>query len=307
MARRPRIDYPGAWHHVMHRGARRAPIFNSDDHCSTFLGHVAAAVEMFEIEVHAYSLMPNHYHLLVRSPHGNLSRAMRHLNACYTQHVNAMHGWDGPVFRGRFHSELVHNEASLPFVLAYIHLNPLRAGLATRLDSACWTSHRAYLGRDPAPDWLTRGHFLGVLGTAKELHGYVGDVHRKRMAWPDGMSLDTGWLNEGEDSSKDSKRAPEAPASARFSEPRTVIAMVCEVAGVRRAELSRAACGPRANPPRRFAVYALRKWTPMTHGEIGAALGMSPIQVANVLRRFDASAEPLKRWVEALSSRLYDK
>ena len=70
MARKPRIDYQGAWHHVMHRGARRAPVFNSDDHCGTFLGHVAAAVEVFEIEVHAYSLMPNHYHLLIRSPHG---------------------------------------------------------------------------------------------------------------------------------------------------------------------------------------------------------------------------------------------
>jgi len=304
MARKPRIDYPGAWHHVMHRGARRAPIFNSDDHCGTFLGYVAAAVEMFEVEVHAYSLMPNHYHLLVRSPHGNLSRAMRHLNAGYTQHVDAMHGWDGPVFRGRFHSELVRNEASLPFVLAYVHLNPLRAGLVTRLDSDCWTSHRAYLGRDPAPDWLTRGYFLSLFGSAKGLHSYVGDVHRKRVAWPDGMSLDTGWMNEGETTAAGNI---EAPIATRFAEPRIVIASVCEVAGIRRVELSRAVCGPHANPPRRLAVFALRRWTTLTHGQIGAALDMSPTQVANVLRRFDASAEPLKTWVEALSARLYDK
>lgn len=304
MARRPRIDYPGAWHHVMHRGARRAPIFNSDDHCGTFLGHVAATVETFGIEVHAYSLMPNHYHLLVRSPHGNLSRAMRHLNASYTQHVNARHGWDGPVFRGRFHSELVRNEASLPFLLAYIHLNPLRAGLVTRLDSDCWTSHRAYMGRDPAPPWLTLGYLLGVFGSPAKLHGYVGDVHRKRIAWPDGMSLDTGWMNEKEMSPA---RNVEAPIATRFADPRIVMANVCEVAGVRKSELSRAACGPRANPPRRLAVFALRRWTSMTHGEIGSALEMSSVQVANVLRRFDASAEPMKSWVEALDIRLCDK
>ena len=307
MARKPRIDYPGAWHHVMHRGARRAPIFNSDDHCGTFLGHVAAAVDMFEIEVHAYAVMPNHYHLLVRSRHGNLSRAMRHLNACYTQHVNAMRGWDGPVFRGRFHSELVRNEASLPFVLAYIHLNPLRAGLVTRLDSDCWTSHRAYLGRDPAPEWLTRAHFLGLLGTSKGVHDYVADVHRKRVAWPDRMSLDTGWLNEDENGSKEAKHTTVAPISTRFAEPRVVIATVCEVAGVRRAELSHAACGPRANPPRRLAVFALRRWTPLTHGEIGAALDMSPTQVANVLRRFDATEGTMKTWIDGLDAGLYDK
>ncbi|MDD5308546.1 MAG: transposase [Deltaproteobacteria bacterium] len=108
------------------------------------LGEMAAR---HEIEVHAYSLMPNHDHLLLRSLHGNLSRGMRRLNADYTQRVNRIHGWDGPVFRGRFRSELVRDEPSLPYVLAYIHLNPLRAGLVTRLQSERWTSHRAYNGR----------------------------------------------------------------------------------------------------------------------------------------------------------------
>jgi putative transposase len=293
----------------MHRGARRAPIFTSDDHCATFLGHVAATVEAFGIEVHAYSLMPNHYHLLVRSPHGNLSSAMRHLNASYTQHVDAMHGWDGPVFRGRFRSELVRNEASLPFVLAYIHLNPLRAGLATRLDSDCWTSHRAYLGRDPSPGWLTRDHFLGLFGSPKGVHDYVTAVHRKRVAWPDGMSLDTGWVNENDDAVEGERPPHEGkpPTSIRFREPRHVMEKVCGITGARRADLLRAVSGPRANPARRLAVYALKRRTSSTHAEIGAALGMSPIQVANVLRRFDATREPMKSWIASLEAELYDK
>jgi REP element-mobilizing transposase RayT len=90
MARKPRIDFPGAWHHVMHRGARRAPIFRRDEECLRFLLEVEKAVERFGIEIHGYSLMPNHYHLLVRSLHGNLSSAMQHINGQYTQKANSV-------------------------------------------------------------------------------------------------------------------------------------------------------------------------------------------------------------------------
>jgi putative transposase len=89
MARSPRLD-SRAWHHVMHRGARREAIFGAT---------------------------PNHYHLLVRTPLGNLSRCMRHVNATYTQRVNRRHGWDGPVFRGRFHSQLIEDERYLDHVV----------------------------------------------------------------------------------------------------------------------------------------------------------------------------------------------
>lgn len=304
MARSPRIDFKGAWHHVMHRGARRSHIFLDDGHCAAFFARVAEAVDRFEIEVHAYSLMPNHYHLLVRTPRGNLSRAMRHVNAAYTQDMNAVHDWDGPLFRGRFRSELVRNEASLPFLLAYIHLNPLRAGLVTRLDSDCWTSHRAYLGRDPPPGWLTRAHFLGAFGSGKRLHDYVLDVRRKRIAWPEAMSLDTGWLNE-EDASPSNRG--ERPGATRFRSPKAVIAAVRDATGAGNPELMTAVMGPRANPARRFAVFALDRWTELTHGGIGAALDMSVVQVANVLRRFDASEPGMRGWAEALEERLCDK
>ena len=62
MGRKPRIDFPGAWHHVMHRGARRAPIFRADDHRGLFLEIVEEMTHEFELEIHAYALMPNHYH-----------------------------------------------------------------------------------------------------------------------------------------------------------------------------------------------------------------------------------------------------
>lgn len=114
MPRKPRVDFPGAWHHVMHRGARRAPIFRTDRDVLRFLRVLDETVSQFLIEVHAYALMPNHYHLLVRSVHGNLSPAMRHLNANYTQKANRVHRWDGPLFRGRFHTWRTSAESAPP-------------------------------------------------------------------------------------------------------------------------------------------------------------------------------------------------
>ena len=114
-------------------------------------------VDRFGLEVHAYSLMPNHYHLQVCTPAGNLSRAMCHLNGVYTQRLNRLHNWDGPVFRGRFKSQLVTEEAYRRELVAYIHLNPVRAGLVRRPDESGWTSHRAHLGLDKPPPWLSLG------------------------------------------------------------------------------------------------------------------------------------------------------
>jgi REP element-mobilizing transposase RayT len=295
MPRKPRIDFPGAWHHVMHRGARRASIFTDDSHGILFLECVEGAVNEFELEVHAYSLMPNHYHLLVRSRHGNLSRAMRHLNATYTQRVNLLRKWDGPVFRGRFHSQLVRDETRLPYILAYIHLNPLRANLVTRLQSECWTSHRAYTGRDEVPPWLSVRHFTALLGGADAVHDYVLALHRKRQEWPDGMALETGWLAEGEEAGRRAAVARDDGAT-RFVGSREALALVAEVTGAKPAALRTTAMGPRANPARRFAVWALKRRTALTHEEIGRALSMSPGQVAHVLRRVRLDAEPFRTW-----------
>jgi len=302
MPRKPRIDFPGAWHHIMHRGARRAPIFKEDAHCILFLECLERAVNEFEMEIHAYSLMPNHYHLLVRSRHGNLSSAMRRLNATYTQRVNLANRWDGPVFRGRFRSQPIGDETRLPYVLAYIHQNPLRANLVTRMDSECWTSHRAYTGRDEVPAWLTVGHFLDLFGGVELLHEQVLSLHRKRRPWPDDMSLEGGWMKDP--SGKRASRGRKAGgAETRFVDPRRALALVAEMTGASTAELRKATMGPRANPARRFAVWALKQRTRLTHEEIGRALSMPAGQVAHVLRRLKLDEEPFRTWVEGWEER----
>jgi len=295
MPRKPRDDFPGAWQHVMHRGARRAPIFRDDSHCVLFLDTVGKVVEEFEIEVHAYSLMPNHYHLLMRSVHGNLSAGMRRLNSVYTQRVNRLHRWDGPIFRGRFHSQAVWSETHLPYLMSYIHLNPLRANLVTNLKHECWTSHREYLGLDPAREWLSTEHLLGRFKSGDELHKYVLGLHRGSLTWPEAMSLSTG-LFSAEGSQKSA--GPPTQAPSRFQSPATVLKQVCEITGATRRELKRSVMGPGANPARRFAVWALKRQTDLTHARIGQLLSMTTVQVGNVLTRFTLNASPIEEWTD---------
>ena len=85
MARPIRIDFPGAFHHVINRSAKGTKVFENDDLCSYFLDILGETAEGFDIRVHGFVLMPNHDHLPVASVHGNLSRAMSCLNGRFAQ------------------------------------------------------------------------------------------------------------------------------------------------------------------------------------------------------------------------------
>ena len=111
MARPLRIEFEGAWYHVMNRGAGRHWIFKSDGHKQYFLSLLETVTQRFNVEVHAYCLMDNHYHLMIHTPEGNLQRVMRHINGVYTQYFNRSESRDGPLFRGRYKSILVDAKA----------------------------------------------------------------------------------------------------------------------------------------------------------------------------------------------------
>lgn len=128
MARPLRIQYPGAYYHVMNRGNRREDIFITDTDRRSFVDALADSCELFSVKLIAYVLMANHFHLLVQTAHANLSEFMRHFLVTYTVRFNRRHGRSGHIFQGRFKSFLVEKDEYLLPLSRYIHLNPIRPG-----------------------------------------------------------------------------------------------------------------------------------------------------------------------------------
>ncbi len=132
MSRPLRIEYQGAWYHVMNRGAGRRVIYRTNAERAYFLALLGDLQNTFGVQTHAYCLMDNHYHLLLHTPRGNLSAAMRYLNGGYTQHPNRSQGKDGALFRGRYQAVLGDVDRYLAELSRYLHRHD--AGAAMPLD-----------------------------------------------------------------------------------------------------------------------------------------------------------------------------
>ena len=162
MSRPLRIYFEGAWYHVMNRGVNKNEIFFKDTHRYEFLNLLGKTKEIYGIEIHAYCLMSNHYHLIIRTPRGNISQAMKYLNSTFAQYVNLTMHRDGPLFRGRFKAIVVNADEYLVRLSRYIHLNPLEAKMVTSLLKFRWSSYLSYIGRAKSEEWLSRGNHTDV-------------------------------------------------------------------------------------------------------------------------------------------------
>lgn len=179
MARPLRVQYPDAWYHVMNRGRRGENIFTDDLDYKSFIALLQETCSMWKIRIAAYCLMSNHYHVLIQTPEGNLDRCMRHINGIYTQRYNRRHHHDGQVFRGRYKSLLVDADNYLLELVRYIHRNPVRAGIVTRLKDYPWSSHKGYMsGKEP---WVCSDFVLSVLEQNKsvQLKSYINFVNKE--------------------------------------------------------------------------------------------------------------------------------
>jgi putative transposase len=155
MARRPRLQYPGAVYHVMARGNRKSTIFEDDRDRELFLDLLGGAARRYDFHVYGACLMGNHYHVVGETPRGNLSDAMRFLNGVYAQASNRRHGRSGHLLEGRFRSLVIQRESYLKRVVRYVVLNPVRAHLVSAAAAWPWSTYCATAGLQPAPEWLS--------------------------------------------------------------------------------------------------------------------------------------------------------
>ena len=170
MARKLRVQYPGAIYHLMNRGDHQERIFLNDHDRERFLATLDESCQKTGWQVHAYCLMSNHFHLVIETPSSNLVEGMKWLLGVYTRRFNLRHKVFGHLFSGRYQALIVDGSGSgyLKTVCDYVHLNPARAGLLRPeepLQSYRWSSYPLYVSESvPKPAWLRVDRLLGEWG-----------------------------------------------------------------------------------------------------------------------------------------------
>src|SRR3989338_224765 len=154
MARPLRIEFSGALYHVTSRGDRQEPIYEDNEYRHAYLQILGDVLERFSWLCYAYCLMKNHYHLVIETTEGNLSKGMRHLNGVYTQLSNRRHKRTGHLFQGRYKAVLIDKDSYWLEVSRYVVLNPVRAGMVKGPGGWPWSSYTAPAGAKSAPEWL---------------------------------------------------------------------------------------------------------------------------------------------------------
>ena len=211
MARKLRIQYPGAIYHVMNRGDRRNPVFADDQDRQRFLETLTEACQKTGWQVHAYCLMRNHFHLVVETPHANLVAGMKWLLGVYTSRFNRRRQEFGHLFSGRYKALIVDGSGNgyLKTVCDYVHLNPARAKLLKaeqRLSDFAWSSYPQYLAApSQRPRWLRMDRLLGEWGIPKDsaagrrVFGERMEARRGENSAKEFKAVERGWCLGGEE------------------------------------------------------------------------------------------------------------
>ena len=179
MSRKPRIEYSGAFYHVVARGNQKQRIFKDADDFQKYLLLLNVYKNRTGSCVYAYILMNNHIHLLIETRDIPLSKFMQGLNQTYTMYFNRRYRTVGHLFQGRFKAILCDRDAYLLGLLKYIHQNPLRAKITERLDAYPWSSHHAYTGKSNP---------LSLIDTDQVLRMFSENKTRSRRRYRDFMA-----------------------------------------------------------------------------------------------------------------------
>lgn len=280
MSRPLRIQFPQAVYHVMNRGAARQSTFAEDADYQAFLDTLSEAHRLWGIEVFGYSLMGNHYHLCLRTPKGNLSRVMRHVDGIYTQRFNRCHRRDGPLFRGRYKAILVDADEYLAAVLRYIHLNAVEAGMVTMPQDYRWASHRYYVQAKGAPSWLNTREAVEQIGRRQAFHEFVLSGNEESLKSYYEAQRHSPIL--GSEEFIERVRQSGAPVAREYTRyerrvvqagPERVISEVVRQYKVTREEIFRGMRG-RENEARKVAMYLVKRYCDRTLPELAEYFGI---------------------------------
>ena len=310
MPRPTRIEYEGAFHHVMNRGRHSQSIFRDDDDYEVFLNTLSEVTKEYNAVIHAYCLMTNHYHLLVETPKANLSQIMKHINGLYTQRYNRKHKKDGTLFRGRYKSILVDENAYLLQLTRYIHRNPLevKKKVVQKLVDYRWSSYPAYINQAKSAEWLFREKTYQMLDHRHRYKGYLNYVEKgvdediKRFYGKGNVLSVLGdkafraERQEENDTLDIRKLRQSLEDKPGINE---LMKHVVKILRQKESDLRQRSNGKRSNLPcRAFAIYACHRYSQADHNEIATYFGLT---------HRGSVSQPLNRIRKEISSGQWDK
>ena len=282
MARPLRVEYPGAFYHVMNRGNAGEVLYKTKKDRERFLENIENAAKRFSLKVHTYCLMGNHYHLIVETLEPNLSRAMQWLHVSYAAYFNRKRNRVGHLFQGRFRAILVDAEEYLIPLSRYIHLNPVRARIVKNPADYVWSSYGAFIGKIRPFSWLDTELVISQFGkrekqAQEKYKNYVEGIDIKKLENPANDlsggfilgSLDfVDWVKEAFLSSrKEENEIPKLKQLKPKVDVETVVKVVAAEFDHNEKEIRLK--GRKGNLPRDMAIYLARGLT----GEPGVELG----------------------------------
>jgi len=182
MARRPRVFAAGLLYHVIVRGNQRRKTFRHDDDYQAYLDRLEKYRARCQVRIYAYCLMPNHVHLLVETGSTPLAKFMQGLQQSYTQYFNRRYRKVGHLFQGRYKAIICDRDKYLLALVRYIHLNAVRAKLATRPERYRYSGHNSYL-RNETDKIVEATPVLKLMGGKKAYERFVlagmGEEHNE--------------------------------------------------------------------------------------------------------------------------------
>ncbi len=306
MARPLRIQFENAYYHVTCRGNSRQQIFSNDADRSTFLDLLERSSDIYQAEILAYVLMPNHFHLFVKTPLGNLQEFMRHFNISYTSYYNWKHHRTGHLYQGRYKSFLVDADEYLQEISRYIHLNPIRMRLTSRmafeekkryLRNYRWSSYGGYISTRDRRAFLGVGevlaHFGGdTLRGRRRYEGYVMEGLAGKTTNPLERGRGHGIVGASEFMEKirgqflrslaGSREIPAVRKIVVQIEPERIIREVCNTFEVQRQELLRKGY---KGVGRGVLMELLYRYGRMNQREIGELMGIDYSAVSVMRKR----------------------
>jgi REP element-mobilizing transposase RayT len=324
MARPLRIEYSGAFYHIINRGNAQGKIFLNNRDREKFLEYLEVSVERFPLIVHSYCLMDNHYHLLVETPEANISKAMRWLNASYAVYFNIKRNRSGHLFQGRFKAIIVNADEYLHVLSRYIHLNPVRAKLANKPEDYKWSSYNALIGKVKEPKWLEMNyllsHFHKTQTKAMQLfQKYCQEDNAETLKNPSkdavqgfilGGAHFVKWIQEKLLSSEFNEKNEKEISQLRKIKLRPTVEKVVEEVGKEFGSQAKdiLRTGKKRNRARETAIYLSQLHTGLTGKEIGEYFGhVSGARISMVLKKIKSDVEAntgFKNVIEKLAKRI---